>query len=247
MIATCLRGPLRLIALCFVALAARVQVAEAEEAVAPAQVALSTQAAQAHYEAGSVYYEQGKYERAAEEFLLAQRDDDRPALDYNIGVCWGKLGDAVRAAAAYRRFLARSSQTDKRAELEATIATLEARTGELVLRTRVSGARLTLDNRAVDAGVPVRVNTGAHELGAAKEGYRSATASITIAAGAHEEASLDPIASKSSSASRRRALAIGFGVGGAVIVGTAVALGVVFGTRGFDTHPTSLGPIVVRP
>lgn len=226
-------------------LVARSAFAVPEVAAAP----LLSQAAQAHYDAGRTYFAQGDAQRALVEFRAAQRDDDRPALDYDIGLCLERLGDAAGAIAAYQRYRARATAAGEQAELTVRLAGLERRVGELELVTRLSDVRVTLDERplSVPPGGVLRVTEGGHRLLAAKEGYLSHSVDVSVIAGRRQRVELDPI--PASVPVRRRGLALGLGVGaGVVVVGLAVGLGVFFGTRGSTTpYEGNVPAITVNP
>ncbi len=163
-------------------------------ALARADGATGTSAAPEHYDAGRTYFQAGDLRRAIVEFRAAQRDDDRPPLDYNLGVCFERLGDAARAVDAFRRFLARQADVPDRPALEARIAALEQRVGVLMLVSSTPEASFTVDDEAVlvPADRLLRLTAGHHHVVASKEGYRSHALDITVLAGArvHAEFSL---------------------------------------------------------
>jgi hypothetical protein len=212
--------------------------------------ALSTSAARAHYDAGRAYFEQGDYRRALAEFQSAQHDDDRPALDYNIATCYEHLDDPARAVRHLRRYLERESSIPERPALEDRITALAARTGELELRSLIPGVIVTVDGEAEAPGAVVRLSAGAHRVVATKEGYYGRSIEVVVVAGQRGLAEVDPIVpAEQASRRRRRLLAIGLGVaGGALLVGAAVTLGVVFGTRAREApYVGNVGVLVVNP
>lgn len=212
---------------------------------------LATQAARAHYDAGVVYYEGGDARRALAEFLAAQRDDDRAALDYDIASCYERLGDPARAARHLRRYLDRDGRALGRAELEARIRQHEQQVGELHVRTSPAGARVTIDGDPADVadGSVVRLSAGTHHVTAAREGHVPASVDVVVTRGARSDAFIDLGVAVSDRRRKRRALAIGLGLtGGVLIVGTAVVLGVVLGTRSRDEpYVGNVGVITVNP
>ena len=233
---------MRLVLLCALALVC---------GAAHADPALSVQAAQAHYEAGSTYFEQGDLRRAIVEFRAAQRDDDRPALDRNLGVCYEHLGDAARAVYHFRRYLDRSPASDERAELERRIATLLVHTGRLAVRTSTPDAHVTLDDEpiALPLTEDLVVTGGPHRLVATREGALGHSVEVQIVDGTRTEVAIDPVVPVAAPRRKRHGLAIGLGVaGGAVLIGTAVVLGVVLGTRDQRSpYVGNLGVITVAP
>ncbi len=82
--------------------------------------------ARAHYQAGVKFYGSGDYQGAIREFSAAQQLVPAELNNYNLALCYDKLGDAEPAIQYYRAFLERQPGTDKRAEVEASIARLEA-------------------------------------------------------------------------------------------------------------------------
>jgi hypothetical protein len=79
-----------------------------------------------HYQAGLKYYTSGDYRSAIREFSAAQQLVPADLNNYNLALCYDKLGDAEPATQYYRAFLEKQPNTDKRAEIEASISRLEA-------------------------------------------------------------------------------------------------------------------------
>jgi len=219
--------------------------------LASADDAAVTSAAPAHYDAGRTYFQAGDLRRAIVEFRAAQRDDDRPPLDYNLGICFERLGDAARAVDAFRRFLARQAEVPERASLEARIAALEKRVGALTLVSRTPDTRFTVDDETVlvpDDG-SLRLTAGRHHIVASKDGYSSHALDVTVVAGARVDAELTLVSPAEIAKRRRRTLAIALGTTGAIIAaGIAVGLGVYFGDKA-QPHPYqgNVPAIVVNP
>jgi len=82
--------------------------------------------ARAHYQAGVKYYSGGDYRSAIREFSAAQQSAPADLNNYNLALCYDKLGDAEPAIQYYRAFLDKQPNTDKRAEIEASIDRLDA-------------------------------------------------------------------------------------------------------------------------
>jgi hypothetical protein len=82
--------------------------------------------ARAHYQAGVKLYTGGDYQGAIREFSAAQQLIPADLNNYNLALCYDKLGDADPAIQYYRAFLDKQPGTDKRAEIEASISRLEA-------------------------------------------------------------------------------------------------------------------------
>jgi hypothetical protein len=82
--------------------------------------------ARSHYQAGVKLYSGGDYQGAIREFSAAQQLLPADLNNYNLALCYDKLGDADPAIQYYRAFLDKQPGTDKRAEIEASISRLEA-------------------------------------------------------------------------------------------------------------------------
>jgi hypothetical protein len=82
--------------------------------------------ARTHYQAGVKFYAGGDYQGAIREFSAAQQLVPADLNNYNLALCYDKLGDAEPAIQYYRAFLDKQPGTDKRAEIQASIDRLEA-------------------------------------------------------------------------------------------------------------------------
>jgi len=82
--------------------------------------------ARTHYQAGVKYYNGGDYRSAIREFSAAQQLLPADLNNYNLALCYDKLGDPEPAVQYYRAYLDKVPNTDKRAEIEASIARLDA-------------------------------------------------------------------------------------------------------------------------
>lgn len=82
--------------------------------------------ARARYQSGVKFYAAGDYRGAIREFSAAQQLAPADLNNYNLALCYDKLGDAEPAIQYYRAFLDRQPSTDKRPEIEASISRLEA-------------------------------------------------------------------------------------------------------------------------
>ena len=82
--------------------------------------------AQTHYQAGVTFYTGGDYRSAIREFSAAQQLAPADLNNYNLALCYDRLGDTEPAIQYYRAFLDKQPGTDKRSEIEANINRLEA-------------------------------------------------------------------------------------------------------------------------
>lgn len=85
--------------------------------------------AKTHYQAGVKYYNSGDFRSAIREFSSAQQLAPADLNLYNLALCYDKLGDPEPALQNYRAFLDKQPNSDKRGEIEASIARLDAAKG----------------------------------------------------------------------------------------------------------------------
>jgi len=82
--------------------------------------------ARTHYLAGVRFYNAGDYKTAIKEFSSAQSLAPADLNNYNLALCYDKLGDAEPAVQYYKAYLDKVPGTDKRAEIEASVQRLDA-------------------------------------------------------------------------------------------------------------------------
>lgn len=82
--------------------------------------------ARTHYQAGVKFYSGGDYRSAIREFSAAQQLAPADLNNYNLALCYDKLGDPEPAIQYYRAYLDKVPNTDKRAEIDASIQRLDA-------------------------------------------------------------------------------------------------------------------------
>jgi hypothetical protein len=86
----------------------------------------ATIAAKDHFVAAQKLYDLGKFEAALAEYDAAYSAKPLPALLFNIAQCHRNLGRKERAVFFFRRYLELSPAAKNRADVEASIAELEA-------------------------------------------------------------------------------------------------------------------------
>ena len=87
-----------------------------------------TEIARRHYEKGTVFYTDGKYSDAIDEFTQARKVKPLPAFDYNIARCHDRMEHVREAIAGYERYLAEIPPTDSdAAEVRARVEVLKRR------------------------------------------------------------------------------------------------------------------------
>jgi tetratricopeptide (TPR) repeat protein len=143
-------------------------------------------AARAAYRKGADLYKDGKYREAIAQFEAADRLKPSPALQFNIGQSWEKLGDPAAALAAFARYLRADPGAPNRESVQRSVKALESRlavTGRQMIHvtTDPPGADLSVDGAAagkapLDAAYP----PGAHALAAEAPGRRTATREVVL-------------------------------------------------------------------
>ena len=109
--------------------------------------------ARTHYQAGVKFYAGGDYRSAIREFSAAQQLAPADLNNYNLALCYDKLGDAEPAVQYYRAYLDKQPNTDKRAEIEASVQRLDAAAKSAAAKKadeqkRVEAAKKAEDDRA---------------------------------------------------------------------------------------------------
>ena len=143
-------------------------------------------AARAAYREGADLYKAGKYREAITQFEAADRLKPSPALQFNIGQSWEKLGEPAAALASFARYLRLDPAAPNRESVQRSVKTLEARlaaTGRQMLHvtTDPPGADLSVDGAAagkapLDAAYP----PGPHSLAAAAPGRRTTLREVVL-------------------------------------------------------------------
>jgi hypothetical protein len=102
--------------------------------------------ARTHYQSGVKLYGGGDYKAAIREFAAAQQLAPADLNNYNLALCYDKLGDPDPAIQYYRAYLEKVPGTDKKAEIEASISRLES-AAKSVAGKRAEEARKAEDAR----------------------------------------------------------------------------------------------------
>jgi hypothetical protein len=109
-----MRQPTRLL-LIFMALCASVSLAWAD----------ARGDARTHYIAGQKAYAASDYKAAIKEFSAAQELAPADLNNYNLALCYDKLGDGENAISYYKQYLDKVPDAPKRSEIEASMARLD--------------------------------------------------------------------------------------------------------------------------
>jgi hypothetical protein len=127
--------------------------------------------ARAHYQAGVKFYSGGDYRSAIREFSAAQQLAPADLNNYNLALCYDKLGDAEPAIQYYRAYLDKQPNTDKRAEIEASISRLEA-ASKSVAAKKAEEARKAEEMRRAEEARQAEEARKAEEMRRAEEARR---------------------------------------------------------------------------
>lgn len=107
--------------------------------------------ARTHYQAGVKHYAGGDYRSAIREFSAAQQLVPADLNNYNLALCYDKLGDAEPAIQYYRAYLDKVPSTDKRSEIEASIARLDAAAKSVAAKKAEEARKADEARKAEDA------------------------------------------------------------------------------------------------
>jgi hypothetical protein len=127
--------------------------------------------ARAHYQAGVKFYSSGDYKSAIREFSAAQQLAPADLNNYNLALCYDKLGDPEPAIQYYRAYLDKQPNTDKRAEIEASISRLEA-ASQSVAAKKADEARKAEEMRRAEEARRAEETRRAEEMRRAEEARR---------------------------------------------------------------------------
>jgi hypothetical protein len=134
----------------------------------------------------------GDYGTARDLFQQAYDRFPSPNYLFNLGLAFSKLNEPARAAQAFDRFLAESSDppVDAARFARAQIEALSAQLGRVRVVTAVEGVDVRLDDRRVGA-TPLRSTLwdtpGLHRLILSKTGYHPLEVMVALVAGVIEE------------------------------------------------------------
>ena len=154
-------------------------------ASAPAADANAAEA-RAAFKKGADLYRAGSYRDAIAAFQEADRLKSSPALHFNVGQAWEKLGDVPAALASYARYLRLDPKAPNREGVERSIRVLEGKLAAAGLQmlhvtTVPPGADVSVDGTP---GVPAPLDApfapGRHAVAAAAPGHLPATVEVEL-------------------------------------------------------------------
>jgi tetratricopeptide (TPR) repeat protein len=109
----------------------------------------TTDLARRHYQSGSAYFEESRYDDAIREFRDSYRLAPRVELLFNVARCFHRKGDAARAVEAYAEYLQGNPKTPDRASIEKDIAELKKKVGALRVTDAPAGSEIFVDGYSV--------------------------------------------------------------------------------------------------
>jgi hypothetical protein len=149
------------------------------------------------FKQGNRLIEQARYVDALEKFEAAYASWQNPKIQLNIATTLRTLGRHAEALRTYREYLGSAEPTgERRAEVEAIIAGLEARVAHLTLSVAPEVQRVTLDGRELPRGelsgtTALAVEPGRHALLAETAAGPQLT-TFEVAAGERQRIALPP-------------------------------------------------------
>jgi tetratricopeptide (TPR) repeat protein len=151
--------------------------------------------AETHFKAATAYYNQGKYEKALEEFNEAYRLMPLPEITFNIAQCHERLGDIEKAIEIYNKYIEEKPDAKDLQAVKDKIENLVERLESTGIHVTVAeeGATIFVDGQDV-ATSPldglIKVAPGSHELKVEKEGFQTFTMKFSVSAGLTQSATV---------------------------------------------------------
>lgn len=145
--------------------------------------------AREHFERGVELFNEGRNDAALAEFDRAYQIAPAPPVLYNIARVHEALGDAVKAADTYAKYLEEGGDSlsqRRRHEITAALERQRARIAFVSVTTNVDEATVSVDG--VDVATtpldePLRLAAGQHTVGVRAAGYDSARRAVQVAGG----------------------------------------------------------------
>ncbi|MFN0250379.1 MAG: tetratricopeptide repeat protein [Kofleriaceae bacterium] len=132
--------------------------------------------ARTHYQAGVKFYNAQDYRSAIREFSAAQQLMPADLNNYNLALCYDKLGDAEPAIQYYRAFLDKQPNSDKRAEIDASISRLDTAAKSAAAKKAEEARRADETRRAEEARIAAEEAKKAEAARKAEEARKAAEA-----------------------------------------------------------------------
>lgn len=144
--------------------------------------------ARAEFSRGVSRFDAGDFQGALEAFQEAYRLAPHPSVRVNMANSYEQLDRPLEAMFHFERFLeeAESIRPQQRSEIEAALARLRGRIGEVTLSIEPPGATVVIDGtetRRAPLSEPVRMVPGSHTLEIAAQGYATVRRELIVEAG----------------------------------------------------------------
>jgi hypothetical protein len=160
-------------------------------------LAQDLRSAEAHFNQGVEFYQEGALEAALEAFQQAYDEVPNFRVLFNIAQVHYALNDYASSLRALERYLAEGGDrvpSDRRSQVADEIERLRERVGTLQLRVEVDGrpfegAEVVIDDRPQGSSPigPLALNLGWHRVTVSADGYTEANERARIRAGATTE------------------------------------------------------------
>lgn len=153
-----------------------------------------------HFEQGSEHYSRGRFDRAVQEFLAAQRLSPNPRTVYNIGLCFLRMARHDDAFFFLDEYLSLADEAEgageRRRFASDALRTLAPRVARVAVRSEPAGAAIYVDQREHGSyGVTPRVLAlppGPHRVWVELPGHHRAEVAVEAVTGAEVEVALAP-------------------------------------------------------
>jgi hypothetical protein len=150
---------------------------------AQAPSAAAKQQADAAFDEGREFFEQGRFKDACDKFELSMQLDPSPGTLLNLGNCYEPQGDLLRALSTFEQALADAARAPDRKRRQvwtdaakARIGSLSGRIPELTVDGAEPGSTVLLDGKPMGhVGESQRQNPGRHQLEVSAPGKRTYT------------------------------------------------------------------------
>jgi hypothetical protein len=159
-------------------------------ATTPASVSPAVREARERFERGVELADAGNYGAAMVEFQRAYELTHNPLVLFNISATHEALGHFVEALDAMLQYAAQApaaTVAQRRQEIDAAIARLQARVGTIEVAVDVPGLEVLVDGLSRPTAVArqgLRVSAGRHRVVLSAPGYRTREVDVDVAGGA---------------------------------------------------------------
>jgi hypothetical protein len=153
-----------------------------------------------HYDQATRHYEAGRFDRAVQEFFLAQRASPNPRTVYNIGLCFLRLSRHEDAFFFLGEYLGLEDDADgadaRRTFARDALADLSRRVAQVSVTSDPPGAEIFVDQRehGTWGRTPrtLALPAGEHRVWVELPGHRRAESTIVAALGQEVRVALSP-------------------------------------------------------